>query len=269
VRIGVTLPNGIPGIASERLLEWGTRAEALGFSVLGAISRINYPSLEELTTLAVVAGATKTIRLMPTVLVAPVREPVLLAKQAQTLNRLSEGRLVLGMGSGLRDDDFTVTGTDYGTRGKRFDEMLERMHTFWGDDPVPVVFGANIATPPVVRRIARWGTGFMAAGSPQMVQPIVDAVREEWTKLGRDGGPRLIAASYFTFGGDEEAEANLRDYYSFLPPFGEMAIAGMLRDPKHAQRYVDHFADAGYDEMLFSAASSDPDQLDALANAVL
>ena len=72
---------------------------------------------------------------------------------------------------------------------------------------VPIMFGANLATPPVVRRIARWGEGFIAAGSPQMVQPIVDGVQKEWDALGRPGEPRLVAASYFTFGDDEEADA--------------------------------------------------------------
>jgi hypothetical protein len=109
----------------------------------------------------------------------------------------------------------------------------------------------------------------MAAGSPQMVAPIVDGVRAEWRRLERPGAPRLIAASYFTFGSDEEAERNIRDYYGFLPAFGEMALGAMLRDPSHAQRYVDHFADAGYDEFLFSAASTDPSQLERLAEAVL
>lgn len=223
---------------------------------------------------------------MPTVLVAPVRDPVLLAKQAATLDRLSNGRFVLGMGSGLRPDDFTITGTSHAGRGRRFDEMLETMHRIWRGDPllegsreaapaptrpgrVPIVFGANVAAPAVVRRIARWGEGFMAAGSPQMVQPIIDGVRTEWNRLGREGAPRLIAATYFTFDGDAEAERGVRDYYTFMPEFGEMALAAMAREPKVARSYATYFADAGFDEFLFSAASTDPSQIDRLAEAVL
>ena len=108
----------------------------------------------------------------------------------------------------------------------------------------------------------------MAAGSPQMVQPIIDAVRTEWERRGRDGSPRLIAATYFTFGGDEEAERNARDYYTFMPAFGEMAIAAMARDPKTAVAIAKHFEDAGFDEFLFSAGSTDPSQIDVLAGAL-
>ncbi|MEX2393745.1 MAG: LLM class flavin-dependent oxidoreductase, partial [Actinomycetota bacterium] len=186
--IGVTLPNGAKGIPGPKLVEWGVRAEELGFAVAGVIGRTAYPTHEELITLAAVAGATSKIRLMPTVLVGPNREPVLLAKQAATLDRISDGRFILGIATGMREDDFTVTGTDHATRGKRLDEMLEVMHKVWRGEPladgsreaappptrgdrVPLMFGANFATKPVVRRIAKWGDGFIAAGSPQMVKP--------------------------------------------------------------------------------------------------
>ncbi len=249
------------------------------------IGRVAYPSHEELITLAAVAGATHHIRLMPTILVGPVRDPVLLAKQAATLDRISEGRFILGLGAGQREDDFTVTGTSHVGRGKRLDDMLDVMHRVWDGDglvegsreasprplrgKVPIMFGANFASKPVISRIARWGEGFIAAGSPQMVKPIVDGVREEWERLGREGRPRLVAASYFTFGDDEEAERNVRDYYTFMPAFGEMGIAAMVRDAEVARRYVAHFADAGFDEFMFSAASTDPAQIERLAEAVL
>lgn len=269
----------------DLLVEWGVRAEAAGFDIVGAISRLAYPSHEELITLAAIAGATKKIRLMPTVMVAPIREPALLAKQAATLDRISNGRLVLGMGVGMRDDDFTITETSHAARGKRFDDMLEVMHKVWrgeslldgsreitppptNGDRVPIIFGANMASKAGIRRIAKWGEGFMAAGSPQMVQPIVDGVRAEWERLGRPGAPKLVAATYFTFGGDEEAERNARDYYAFMPAFGEMAVAAMAREPKIAVAIMKHFEDAGYDEFFFSAGSTDPSQIDQLAEAL-
>lgn len=286
MQVGITLPNGAIGISGSRIIEWATRAEQLGFSVLGSIGRIAYPTHEELITLAAAAGATKRIKLMPTVLVGPARDPVLLAKQASTLDRISDGRFILGIASGARPDDFSHTGTSFTRRGKRLDEMLEVMHKVWrgesledgsreasppptSGEKVPLMFGANFPTPPVIERIAKWGDGFIAAGSPQMVQPIIDGVRARWTELGRSGAPRLVAATYFSFGGNEEAERNIRDYYTFMPEFGEMGIAAMVRDAKAARRYVQIFMDAGFDEFLFSAASTDPAQLEPLAEAVL
>lgn len=267
-------------------MDWGTTAEACGFSTLGVIGRVAYPSHEELITLAAVAGATSRIRLMPTVMVGPTREPVLLAKQAATLDRLSGGRFILGLGAGMRSDDFDVTGTAFGGRGRRLDEMLETMHRVWrgeafGDgehaasprptrgDHVPIVFGANAPHPAVIARIARYGDGFMAAGTPEMVAPIIEGMRAAWAEAGRTGAPRLIAASYFSLGSEAETERNIRDYYRFLPAFGEMAISAMVRTPDTARSYVSYFADAGFDEILFSGNSSDPSQVERLAEAVL
>lgn len=287
--IGITLPNGAVGISGPTLVEWGVRAEAAGFSVLGAVSRLAYPTHDELITLAAVAGATSRIRLMTTVLIGPTREPVLLAKEAATLDRISGGRFVLGMGVGAREDDSTIAGRDHAHRGKDFDEMLETMHRVWSGDGllegsreasppptngrnVPIYFGGNLASKTVARRIARWGDGFIAAGSPQMVQPIVDAALDAWERAGRDGRPRLVAASYFALGDDAiaETEHNVREYYdSFMPGFGDMAAAAIVKTPDIAKRYLDAFEAAGFDEFLFSANSSDVSQVERLAEAVL
>ena len=125
--VGIVLPNGAPGVDGPTLLEWARRAEARGFASVGVIGRIAYPTYEELTTLAAVAGATERVRLLTTTLLAPLRDPVLLAKQAATIDRLSGGRLVLGLSAGMRPDDFLVTGTSFEGRGKRFDAMLEKI----------------------------------------------------------------------------------------------------------------------------------------------
>lgn len=284
--IGITLPNGAPGVDGDVLLEWARRAEAAGFSHLGAIDRIAYPSYDPLTLFGAVAGATERIRMMSTILVGPTREPVLLAKQAASIDRLSGGRFVLGLGVGNRPDDFATTGTAYEDRGRRLDRMLETMHRAWRGEPlvegsrevcpepvrgarVPIMFGANTVSAPVIRRIARWGEGFIAAGSPQMVQPIIDALREAWAGASRDGEPRLAAATYFVLGDEAGAERTIDDYYAFMPQFGQMASAAMPRDAATCRRAVRIFEDAGFDEFSFSAASTDPAQVERLAEAVL
>ncbi|MGH7856053.1 MAG: LLM class flavin-dependent oxidoreductase, partial [Candidatus Binatia bacterium] len=135
---------------------------------------------------------------------------------------------------------------------------------------VPIYFGTLSAAPPVARRIARWGDGYIAVGSPRMVEPIVGAIRTAWAERGREGSPSLVGASYFALGDAEEAERNIRDYYDdFFPALGEAAAGAMPKTPEAAKRVLDVYRDAGFDEFLFSAAATDLTQLDRLAEAVL
>lgn len=223
---------------------------------------------------------------MPSILIAPVRDPVLLAKQTATLDRISGGRLVLGLGVGMRPDDFIATGTTFDGRGKRFDSMLSTIHALWRGEPpvdgaraacpapvngrIPIYFGTLSPARPIVRRIARWGAGYIAVGSPAMVEPIIDAIQKAWADEGREGRPRLVAASYFALGNEDEAEHNILDYYGdFFPALGSAAVGAMPRTPEQARRVLEVYRDAGFDEFNFSAAAIDPAQVDRLADAVL
>lgn len=96
----IGLPATIPGTAGATVVRWARLAEERGFSSLGIIDRLCYPNQEALMALAAAAAVTERVRLMPTVLVAPLRDPALLAKQVATLDVLSGGRVVLGWGWG-------------------------------------------------------------------------------------------------------------------------------------------------------------------------
>ena len=88
-------------------------------------------------TLGAAAAVTQRIGLMTDILLAATREPVLLAKQAATLDQISGGRFILGIGAGGREDDFTVSGRGFHDRGKRLDQDLELMHRAWRGEPLP------------------------------------------------------------------------------------------------------------------------------------
>src|SRR5215213_6763587 len=135
MEVGIGLPSTVPGVERGQLLEWARRAEARGFSSLGTIDRIVYPNLESLIALAAAAAVTERIRLATTILIAPARaNGALLAKQAASLDRLSNGRLTLGVAVGGREDDYEASGVDFRARGRQFEAMLGQWERIWAGE---------------------------------------------------------------------------------------------------------------------------------------
>jgi alkanesulfonate monooxygenase SsuD/methylene tetrahydromethanopterin reductase-like flavin-dependent oxidoreductase (luciferase family) len=283
--IGIGIPNSVRGTTGPQLLEWARRAEAAGFSTLGTIGRVAYPSYEELTVLAAAGTVTERIGLMSNILVAPTRSAAELAKQAATVHELTGGRLILGVAAGGRADDFAVTGRDFATRGRRFDEQLAELRRAFagetlaegsepvvpdGTQPVPILIGG--ASDAAVRRTVEFGAGWTAGGAPpQMVAPFVDRVRAAWRDAGREGSPRIVALNYFGLGDTEEqSRGYLLDYYGFGGrDFAEMVAGGAHRSADAVREVVAAFAEAGIDELILDPTVGDPEQVDLLAEAAL
>ena len=134
MKLGIGLPATIPNTPPELVLEWAKRADERGFSSLGIIDRLVYPNLEPMITLAAVSSITKRVRLMTTVLVAPIRNTAFLAKEAATLDRLSGGRFTLGLGIGGREDDSLAAGMYHKSRARRFEEQIHLMRKIWAGE---------------------------------------------------------------------------------------------------------------------------------------
>ena len=125
MRVGIGLPSAIPGRSPDLVAQWAERAEAAGFSSLGVLDRVNYAAFEPLVTLASAAAVTENIRLVTMVVIGPLHNPVLLARQAASLDALSGGRLTLGLGVGARVDDYEHADVRHRSRGKRLTEQLD------------------------------------------------------------------------------------------------------------------------------------------------
>lgn len=276
--VGIALPNAVPGATGVELTEWALRAEARGFSSLGTIDRIVYDNYEPLTALAAAAAVTERIGLATTVLLAPLRvNAVELAKQALSVNALSGGRLTLGVGLGAREDDYEISRVELKGRGKRFDAMLERMREVWeGGEVGPTLAGA----PRLVvgghadasyARVARVGDGWIASGSgPDQAREGIERAKAAWSDAGRDGAPHLMALAYFSLGerAEQDVRENLMHYYAWLgDEVAGMIAGGAAKDPDTVKQYMAAYEETGCDELIFCPSSSDPAQVDLLADA--
>jgi alkanesulfonate monooxygenase SsuD/methylene tetrahydromethanopterin reductase-like flavin-dependent oxidoreductase (luciferase family) len=282
VDVGIGLPSTIPGADRDHVLEWARRAEQRGFSSLGTLDRLVYDNFEPLVTLAAAAAVTERIRLATTILIAPVRaNGALLAKQAASIDRLSNGRLVLGVAVGGREDDFVASGVDFGSRGRDFDAMLEQWQRIWAGES----FGTAGAIGPRARptliiggsadvafeRVARYGDGWIMGGGPaDRFSAGAAKAREAWQAAGREGAPRTMSLGYFALGDRAEEAANtyLRDYYAFAGEYAGVVADGAAKDAATVRERIAGFAAAGCDELVLFPCDPDPAQVDLLADAI-
>jgi alkanesulfonate monooxygenase SsuD/methylene tetrahydromethanopterin reductase-like flavin-dependent oxidoreductase (luciferase family) len=287
VDIGIGLPNTVPGTEGRTLLDWARNAEEAGFSTLGTIGRLVYPNYEELIALSAAGAVTSRIRLTTSVLLAPLyANTALFAKQAASLDRLSGGRLVLGLGLGGRDDDFTASALPTTGKGRRFDQQLTEMKRIWagesygfagaiGPEPVRpggpelILGGAAEAS---FRRIAMLGDGWMlGGGTPDMFAEGSAAVDRAWAEAGRPGKARKLSLAYFALGPDARNQADnyLLHYYGWLGDVARQIAASAAVNTEMVKGYADAFASAGCDELIFIPTTAAPDQVGLLASAVL
>ncbi len=279
--IGIGLPSTIRGTTGEQVVEWARRADRAGFSSLGTIDRLVYDNYEPLIALAAAAAVTERIGLCTSVLLAPLRaNAAMLAKQAASLQKLSNGRLVLGMGVGGREDDFEASGVPLNQRGKWLDEALAEMTAIWGgeraigpdvrDNPPTVFLGGGAEA--AFRRAAQYGDGWVLGGQPPegFVEPR-DKLRASFHEAGRSERPRALAMAYFSLDDDPEsqAQATIGDYYSFLGDYAEQIVGYVAKGEDQIRERVRGFEAVECDELILFPSSPDPDQVDKLADAVL
>ena len=284
--IGIGLPNTVSGTEGRTLIDWARQAEEAGFSTLGTIGRLVYPNYEELIALSAAAAVTSRIRLTTSVLLAPLySNHALFAKQVASLDRLSGGRVVLGLGLGGREDDFTASGLSMQGRGHRVEEQLALMKRVWsgeefgtaggiGPEPVrrggpEIILGGS--TEASFRRAARFADGWiMGGGTPEMFAQGAAAVDKAWQEEGRPGRPRKLTIPYFALGPSARAQADgyLQHYYGWLGDIANMIAAGAAVTAEMVRSYAAAFEAAGCDEVIFIPTASSLDQVSLLAEAI-
>jgi alkanesulfonate monooxygenase SsuD/methylene tetrahydromethanopterin reductase-like flavin-dependent oxidoreductase (luciferase family) len=289
MRIGIAIPNTTQGTNGPLILDWAKRAEERGFAFVSTIGRVPYPSFDSLTALAAVSGATSTIGLLTNAVLGPTYPDAVLAKISATVAQLSGDRLTLGLGVGARESDYRASERDFTTRGAAFDRQLEYLDRAWrgepvedGDfpgerravappgNPVPILIGGHGSRS--VRRTARWGAGWTAAGGgPRRAESTVGQILDAWREAGREGEPRMLGLAYFSVGDRFEAEsdANIRQYYAYAGDHGASIAEGVVRSPEQIRSIVADFASVGMNEVTFTPTVARLDEVDRLADLVL
>ena len=220
MRIGFSLLNNWGIEDAQALVGLASRAEELGFdsvwvhdhvfNVGHVFDRIGgKPYYEPLTLLSFVAARTRRVRLGTSVLVLPYHNPIRLAKTAATLDVLSGGRLILGVGVGLIEKEIRAMGSPFAERGAFTDEAIAVMRALWTEDEpsfdgkyhrfagmkfspkplqkpsIPVVIGG--VSRAAIRRAARLGDGWQPLGlSPEALGQGIALLRTEAQACGRD-----------------------------------------------------------------------------------
>jgi probable F420-dependent oxidoreductase len=306
-RFGLAIENFAPAPREPRideLLAYAQRAEQLGFSSLWAWdhmllgTRRPFPFLESLSTLSALSMVTRSVRLGTGVLVLPLRNPVVLAKTTATVDRLSGGRLTLGLAAGWYQREFDACGVPFKQRGKIFERNLELLYAMWSGEPVTgdaggIEFRNAVMLPPpvqrprpqvliggyvdrVLRRVATradgWLTYFYTADSFRRAWQKIGAFAEE---AGRDPAslhnvaqlPVCVDASFEE--ADRKARAYIADYFD-LPEWSESSADSAIRGTPEqcAEQLAEHF-DAGVEHIALVPYAYDPEQVERIGAEVL
>lgn len=282
MKIGTGLPNQVRDMRPSVIPAWAELAEDEGFELLSTVGRHAYPGVSDTVALAAAAAVTDRIELLSGVLLAPTWPGTLLAKEVAGIDGISGGRLSLGVGVGMRPDDFIAEGYPSAGRGARFDRDLETYREVWGGKAVgggsnpavpsgtrqiPLLFGAF--APAAMDRMARWGEGYIGGSVPApMAAPSFEAARDAWSKAGREGSPRLIALAYYALGDGEKGKANVHDYYSVSGDFADIVVGAVCDTPEKVKATISAFGDLGVDALVFNSGTDDIDDVKRLAEIV-
>ena len=271
-----------PGLDRERLEAWCRGIDAGPFSCLAVGERINFPNPEITVTLSAAAAWTSRVTLLYNVLVLPTHPAARVAKQVATLDVLSRGRVVLGVGVGARQDDYAAVEAPWDGRLGRLERQVAELRRLWAGErakgasdpiePKPVQAGgpsilAGALFPGAIARAARFADGILGFSFTLASEELAyafDGARTAWRAAARREAPRLVTGCWFALGprGREQMDAYLGRYLGFLGPAAADMIplvptvsATALRDAVQRAR------DAGADEIVLAPTTIDPDEV--------
>lgn len=289
----MTMPVMEPDLDARLLRDWAQAIDAGPFSSLCWGERIAFDNPETLTLLGALAAWTDRVRLVTTVIVPQLHDPVMLAKALATGDILCGGRLTVGVGVGGRTEDYQAVGADLGTQTMRgMADSIAIMKRVWsgekitesvrpvGPSPVqpggpPLLVGS--IGPKTIRSAAAWADGLAGTTldlDAAKQNELFDVARGAWAEAGKPK-PHLATSFWFALGPADEARdqmhKHLRRYMNWIPAEYVDAMApmtGFAGSEDELAAVLRKFDAVGADEIQLIPTSSDLEQLQRVAELV-
>ena len=289
---------------ANALVEYGVRMEQLGFDSLWVWDHIllgvepNFPIIDSLTLLTAIAARTTRIKLATGILVLPLRNPVVLAKQLSSMDQLSKGRLMMAMAAGWYKREFDAVGVPFEKRGKIMDENLDILKRFWTEDMVkgewthhkipagvmypkpaqkprpPILIGGYVDR--VLKRAAVDGDGWLTYFyRPESFAKSWAKIRAYATEAGKDPDALMNGAQLPIMIGKSRADVESRmmewlgtewDYASWSDSTKDSAILGTVDECVAQLR--EHLA-VGVQKLIFVPYKYEMSQVEIIANEII
>ncbi|OBB08353.1 luciferase [Mycobacteriaceae bacterium 1482268.1] len=289
----MTMPVMEPDLDAPLLKAWARAIDDGPFSSLCWGERIAFGNPDAITLLGALAAWTDRVRLVTTVVVPQLHDPVMLAKALATGDMLSGGRLTVGLGVGGRREDYEAVGADPATQTMRgMAECVGVMKRIWLGEkvtdsvlpvgPAPVQTGGpqllvGTTGPKTVKSAAAWADGLAGTTldlDTAKQSELYDIARTAWAQAGKPK-PLLATSFWFAVGDGDESRAqvhrHLRRYMNWIPAEYVDAIApntGWAGNEGELHSVLRQFDDIGTDEVHLIPTSSDLDQLRRVADVV-
>ena len=291
MEIGIALPTMARGFSRDTMVAWCRGVDGGPFSSISTGDRLSFHNPELVTTTAAAAALTSRVRVITNVVVLPLHNTAIVAKQLATIDVMSEGRLTVGVGVGGREQDYLAAGVPFERRHQRLDESVAALRRTWAPTalaegvepigPAPLQPGgppilAGTLGPRAMRRAAAWAdgvTGFTITADGAEIRRVNETAAAAWDGAGRSTPPRLVNGTFYLLGGREPREALQSFAYDYLRVFGSdvaraLAAGVAVADADRLRRVLDDAAAAGCDEFILVPGTTDPGCLEATAAAV-
>ncbi len=282
----MTMPVMEPALDAAVLRSWARAIDDGPFSSLCWGERVVFDNPDTLTLLGALAAWTDRVRLVTTVIVPQLHDPVMLAKALATGDVLCGGRLMVGIGVGGRHEDYHAVGADLATQTMRgMAERVAVMKRVWAGDkitesvlpvgPAPIQPGGppllvGSIGPKTIRSAAAWANGLASTTldlDAAAQNELFDVTRAAWAQAGK-AKPHLATSFWFALGSPEQARAqihrHLRRYMNWIPAEYVDAMApktGFAGTQRELADALHRFDAIGTDEIQLIPTSSDLDQL--------
>jgi probable F420-dependent oxidoreductase len=300
MKFGVRVPNSGPLASRENILQVADQAEKLGFHAVWVHDHITWESVyhrahlsagsaealtesqkpnfyESLTTLSFLAGRLKKVKIGVAVIILPLRNPVVLAKQLANMDVLSEGRLFVGVAPGapqISKPEFDAVGVPYEERGKITDEYISAMRTIWSEElpsfsgryikfdkielfpkptqklpPILIGGGERGISARALRRVVELGDGWIPAYlTSEEIADGVNQIKEAAAKKGRDPNNFFVSHEMFTAVNIDSAKARGAAQKSLLTNFSSIEEAekrSLIGNPSEVAAKLENYSKAG------------------------